>query len=243
MTSGAVRKGVGMGTEDSGRRVDEAGELARMAVSLHEADTFVGAVDRVLEYAVAALACDYAGLILVHEGRRVETVAATDPVVADLDAIQMEQGEGPDLEVIADREMVRVPDATVETRWPRWAAKVASTGVRSMLGTRLCTSETVIGSLNFYDRQPGRFTREDADVAHLLAQHAAVALDSVRETENLWRAIDARNLIGQAQGILMERFGLEADQAFAVLRRYSQDHNRKLHLVAERLVETRGLPE
>lgn len=232
-----------MGTDGPGRRVDEAGELARMAVSLHEADTFVGTVDRVLEYAVAALGCDYAGLILVHEGRRVETVAATDPVVADLDAIQMEQGEGPDLEVIADREMVRVPDATLETRWPRWAEKVAATGVRSMLGARLRTSDTVIGSLNFYDREPDRFTPEDADVAHLLAQHAAVALDSVREAENLWRAIDARNLIGQAQGILMERFDLDADQAFAVLRRYSQDHNLKLHLVAARLVETRGLPE
>ena len=101
---------------------------------------------------------------------------------------------------------------------------------------------TVIGSLNFYDVEVDRFGPEDVDVAHLLACHAAVAMDSARETEHLWKAIDARNLIGQAQGILMERFAVDADQAFAVLRRYSQDNNLKLHVVAERLISTRDLP-
>lgn len=217
-------------------------EFAEMALSLHEADTFLDGVDRVLEFALKALDCAYAGVILVHERERVETVAATNALVADLDAIQMECRQGPDLEVIMDRHLVLVPDVARETRWPRWAERVASTGVASMLGARLHTSTSVIGSLNFYDVEPGKFTHEDADVGHMLARHAAVALDSVRETENLWRAIDARNLIGQAQGILMERFSLDADKAFTVLRRYSQDHNLKLHVVAERLIATRSLP-
>lgn len=217
-------------------------EFAQLALSLHDVDSFTGAVDRVLEYAVQALECDYAGVIMVHEGRRVETVAATDPVVADLDAIQTESGQGPDLEVLADRPYVRIPDVTLEERWPDWAKKVAATGVRSMLGTRLSTSSTVIGSLNVYDVEVDKFGPEDTAVAQLLARHASVALDSARETENLWRAIDARNLIGQAQGILMERFGLDADQGFAVLRRYSQEHNLKLQVVARRLIDTRSLP-
>lgn len=229
----------GQSSTETGRHAEE---FARMALSLHEAESFAGAVDRVLDFAVQALECDYAGLILVHDGSDVETVAATDPLVADLDAIQMTCGQGPDLEVIADRPHVLVRDAAREQRWPHWARRVAATGVRSMLGVRLSTSSTVIGSLNVYDTAVDSFGPEDVDVLHLLARHAAVALDSVRETENLWRAIDARNLIGQAQGILMERFGLDADQAFAVLRRYSQDHNLKLHLVAQRLIETRNLP-
>ena len=112
-----------------------------------------------------------------------------------------------------------------------------------MLGTRLHTSESTIGSLNLYDVRPGAFTGEDRDVAHILARHAAVALAATREQANLWKAIDARQLIGQAQGILMERFALDADQAFGVLRRYSQDHNIKLHKVAAQLVETRRLPD
>ena len=220
-----------------------AEEFAEMALSLHEVDSFQDTVDLVLEFAVKALNCSYAGVIVIHDGSRAETVAATHPLVADLDAIQMECGEGPDLEVIADRHGVLVPDATREQRWPSWAQRVAETGVRSMLGTRLYTTSTVIGSLNFYDTQAEKFGAEDVDVAHLLARHAAVAMENARDTEHLWKAIDARNLIGQAQGILMERFGVEADQAFAVLRRYSQDHNLKLHLVAQRLIETRVLPE
>jgi GAF domain-containing protein len=220
-----------------------AEEFAEMALSLHEVESFQDTVDRVLEVAVKALNCNYAGVIVIHERSRAETVAATHPVVADLDAIQIECGEGPDLEVIADRHGVLVPDATRDERWPTWAQRVAETGVRSMLGTRLYTSTTVIGSLNFYDTEPDKFGAEDVDVAHLLARHAAVAMERARDTEHLWKAIDARNLIGQAQGLLMERFGVEADQAFAVLRRYSQDHNLKLHLVAQRLIETRSLPE
>jgi GAF domain-containing protein len=220
-----------------------ADEFAQIAVSLHEADSLAGAVDRVLEYAVEALGADYAGVILVHEGRRVETVAATSSIVADLDAVQMECGQGPDLEILADRPSVTVPDVTAEQRWPEWAQKVAATGVRSMLGTRLSTASSLIGSLNVYGLEPGQFGPEDVDVAQLLARHASVAIDSARESENLWRAIDARNLIGQAQGILMERFGLDADQAFAVLRRYSQDHNLKLHVVAQRLIDTRSLED
>ena len=219
----------------------DAETFAQLALSLHDASV-EQTVERVLEFTLEALGCAHAGVILVHAGSRVETVAATDPVVAHLDQIQLESGEGPDLEVIADRHAVRIADVTREERWPRWAAAVAATGVRSMLGTRIHTSTTVVGSLNAYDPEPDRFDQADVDIAHLLARHAAVALENARGTENLWRAIDARNRVGQAQGILMERFGLDAEHAFGVLRRYSQDNNLKLHDVAERLIATRTLP-
>lgn len=221
----------------------DAEEFAQLALSLHEVSSLAETVDRVLEFAVSALDCAYAGVILVHDGNRVETVAATHPLVADLDRIQLECGQGPDLEVIADRPGVLVDDARTEQRWPDWSREVAARGVRSMLGTRLHTSRDVLGSLNVYDPTPHRFGPVDVDVAHMLARHAAVAMHTAQDTEHLWKAIDARNLVGQAQGILMERFGLDADRAFAVLRRYSQDHNVKLHLVAQRLIETRLLPE
>ncbi len=221
----------------------DADEFAELALSLHEGSSLEETVERVLEFAVKALSCSYAGVILVHEKARVETVAATHPVVADLDRIQLESGEGPDLEVIADRHGVLVPDVRTEQRWPSWARAVDAAGVRSMLGTRLYTSRTTIGSLNFYDTEPDRFGPEDVDVAHMLARHAAVAMDTARDNEHLWKAIDARNLVGQAQGMLMERFGIDADQAFAVLRRYSQDNNLKLHVVAQRLIDTRTLPQ
>ena len=80
-------------------------------------------------------------------------------------------------------------------------------------------------------------------MAHVLARHAAVAVAATREQAQLWQAIDARQLVGQATGILMERFALDADRAFDVLRRYSQHHNLKLHEVATRLIESRRLPD
>ena len=218
-----------------------AEELAELALSLHDLSSFSDTVDRVLEFAVKAMSCAYAGVLVVRDGTP-HTVATTHPLVADLDASQAECGEGPDLDDVVDRQAVLVPDIRRETRWPARAERVAATGVRSMIGTRLRTSTEVIGSLNLYDVEVGRFSSEDVDVAHLLARHAAVALDHAREAENLWRAIDARNLIGQAQGILMERFAIDADQAFAVLRRYSQDHNVRLQVVAQRLVESGRLP-
>ena len=220
-----------------------AEDFARMAMTLHDEPTLEQTVDRVLEFALKALGCSYAGIILVHREKRVETFAATDPLVERLDKVQFEVGDGPDLEIIEDHRGVIVDDTETDSRWPAWSNQVAEAGVRSMLGTRLHTSETTIGSLNLYDVRAGAFTAEDRGIAEILASHAAVAMESTREQVNLWKAIDARQVIGQAQGLLMERFAIDADQAFTVLRRYSQDRNVKLNAVAQLLIETRRLPE
>jgi GAF domain-containing protein len=222
---------------------DPADSFAEMALSLHDERSFENTIERVLEFAVKELDCAYAGVIVVHAKDRIETVAATNPAVAELDQIQLRAGQGPDLEVIGDRHGVIVPDTTTEERWPDWAKLVAETGVRSMLGTRLYTTSQTLGSLNFYDLEPGHFSEADLDMAHALARHAAVALDSARTQDNLWRAIGSRHLIGVAQGILMERFAIDVDDAFSVLRRYSQDRNVRLHAVAEQVVESRRLPD
>lgn len=219
-----------------------AEEIAQMALRLHDEPTVDETVDGVLEYAVKALDCGYAGVIFVHGRQSVETAAASHPLVAALDVVQLECGEGPDIDVLADRYSVIISDTQTEQRWPAWAARVAETGIRSLLSVRLYTSASTIGTLNLYDREPNKFDVDDQAVAHVLARHAAVALASARHTENLWQAVDARKLIGQAQGILMERYDLNPDQAFSVLLRYSQDKNIKLRAVAESLVATRQLP-
>jgi GAF domain-containing protein len=218
-----------------------AEEFAELALALHDV-TVDETVEKVLGFALKAIGCDYAGVIFVHSKDNIETAEATDPVVAKLDAMQMEVGEGPDVSVLADRLSVIVSDTTTESRWPNWAARVSETGIRSLLSVRMYTDDQTIGTLNAYSLKPDAFDVDDQAVAHVLARHAAVALGTARKIENLWQAVDARKRIGQAQGILMERFELTADQAFAVLLRYSQDNNVKLRVVADRLVETRELP-
>lgn len=215
--------------------------FAQLAIALHDEPTLTDTVDMVLEYAVSTLSCDYAGVNFVHARSRVETAAATDPLIHLLDQIQLECGEGPDVDVLAGPWARLVTDTHTERRWPVWADRVAAHGIRSLISVRMYTSATTVGTLNLYDREPNKFSLEDQEIAHLLARHSAVALATARTTENLWQAVDARKLIGQAQGILMERYTLNADQAFAVLMRYSQQNNVKLKDVAQNLVDDREL--
>lgn len=219
-----------------------AEKFANLAIALHDEPTVEETVEMVLTFALDAIGADHAGVILLHGKQRLETAAATHPVVAKIDAIQMEVGEGPDLSVLDDRLSLIVPDTYAETRWPVWASRVSEAGIRSLLSVRMYTIGESVGTLNLYSQKPDAFEVDDQAVAHVLARHAAVALASARKMENLWQAVDARKRIGQAQGILMERFDLNADQAFAVLLRYSQDNNIKLRAVADQLVETRSLP-
>ena len=103
-------------------------------------------------------------------------------------------------------------------------------------------SSDILGALNVYDELPDRFDDDDVAVACLLARHAALAVSTAQRGAGLLQAVDTHALIGQAQGVLMERYGLEAETAFAVLARYSQDHNMKLYDVAERLLNRSELP-
>jgi GAF domain-containing protein len=120
---------------------------------------------------------------------------------------------------------------------------VGELGYRSVLGVVMDVGRAgVLGALNMYDHLPERFDDDDVAVACLLARHAALAVATAQRESGLLRAVDTHALIGQAQGVLMERYGLDADAAFAVLARYSQDHKMKLYDVAESLLNRHELP-
>lgn len=107
---------------------------------------------------------------------------------------------------------------------------------------QLFTSEHAYGSLNLYSDRDNAFSCDDETTGVALAAHVAVALASHRQIDNLTIALQHRTHIGEAKGILMERYNLTDDTAFQVLVRVSQDENRKLHTVAENLVTTRQIP-
>ena len=225
-----------------GNRVDLR-RFVEYAVSIHEQPSEETAVNAVLAFTLTAVRADYAGVVFAARHQEIETVAATDPLVEKLDILQLEAGQGPDLDMLADQLGVLVPDTRHESRWPDWARAVDKLGVRSMLGVRLYTSSESLGTLNVYSRSPEAFTTEDQETLHAIARHAAIALAASRKEDNLWKAADSRKVIGQAQGILMERYELDPDRAFAVLVRYSQWTNVKLRDVAEELIRTRTLPD
>lgn len=221
----------------------DAGDFADMALVLHEEPDVEQTLERVVEYAQQATVCDDAGLMLLHGGGRIETTGATDPRVGKADELQTTLEEGPGRAAIETRASVLVEDTATDPRWPAWGPQVADLGLRSVLSVRLHTGRTTLGTLNLYGHRPGMFDDDDTDVAEIFGRHASIALASAREEDGLRQAIGARHVIGLAQGILMERYGVDADRAFAVLRRYSRNSNVKLRVVAERVIATGRLPD
>jgi AmiR/NasT family two-component response regulator len=97
--------------------------------------------------------------------------------------------------------------------------------------------------LNLYATVPRAFDTDSETVGQIFASHAAIALSAARQEENLRLALDGRDMIGQAKGILMERYRLTAQQAFELLVRASTHTNRKLFDIADELTSTGALPE
>jgi GAF domain-containing protein len=185
---------------------------------------------------------DWASISLVT-GRRVDSRAPTTELAGQIDALQTDYDEGPCLDSLRNQETVRVEDFTEEVRWPRFAAEAARRGAGSLLSFQLFTDGDNLGALNLYAEHPHAFDADSETVGQVLAAHAAIALSAARQEQNLRRAIDKRDLIGQAKGILMERHRLTATQAFAVLVRASTHTNRKLFDIADELTTTGAMPE
>ena len=135
----------------------------------------------------------------------------------------------------ADR---RVTDLTTEQRWPLFAARAAELGVASMLSLQLFGEGDNLGALNLYSRAPGAFGDESEQVGLLVAAHAAIAYIGVRKETHAAQALIHRDLIGQAKGILSERYQISGERAFLLLTRISQNSNRKLHEIAVELVHS-----
>ena len=186
--------------------------------------------------------CDHAGFT-VNEGGRLSTEVGSDDLVGRANSLQSELAEGPCLDVMRDQDALVSNDLTQEHRWPRWASRVhADLGVGSMMSLLVFTGRRSYGALSLYADQRHRFDGEDVAVGQALAAHLAVTLDVGRQIDQLKVAMDSRTIIGQAQGLLMGRLGIDADQAFDYLRRISSVSNRKLSVVAMEIVRTRQLP-
>ena len=165
-----------------------------------------------------------------------QTLAATTDLARALDAAQSEACEGPCLEAGEHDETVVVRQARDEQRWPVYLGKAVPSGLRSQLGVRLATDHQGRICLNLHST-----THDDIDdgaigVAEHFALHAGLALGRARQEDHLRTAIGTRTVIGTAIGILMERVGLDQQQAFDYLVRESSRQNRKLRLVAADIV-------
>lgn len=196
-------------------------------------------------HAIVAAAADVvpgargAGISLI-QGREVVAVVPTDPIVAKLDELQSELGEGPCITALRKHHTVHIADMSTETRWPRFCRQSLDLGVGSLLSFQLFVRSENLGALNLYAGEAGVFSHDSKEIGTILAQHAAVAMVGAANLDQFRAALASRDIIGQAKGILMERLNLDADKAFALLLRASQDTNTKLVDVAALVVTDRG---
>jgi hypothetical protein len=229
-----------------------AAEFARLAESLMAATTVQGVLQRVVEAArIAVPGADLVSVTLRSDDH-FRTPVQTDPLATRLDEVQYRLNEGPCVE------STRTPglgltfsgDLGAGREYPRFGPAAAQLGVHSVLAVGLfATVESVprTGALNLYSFQVGGIDELDRDLAVILAAHASTALAATMastaaelEAAQLRQALTSRDVIGQAKGILMERRGITAEEAFDALRRASQTLNVKLTQVAQTLVDRRA---
>lgn len=169
----------------------------------------------------------------------VETVAAVE-----LDSV----GEGPVGidpigEVLKHREPRRIDDTERDQRWPTFSALLTSRGYRSVLALPIPTRSQSTAVLTLYSRTPHQFDETVYDIVLLLTLHAGAVFDNAQLyhdsrslVDQLNTALDTRQTIGQAQGLLMHHYGTDAATSFRLLRGASQNTNSKLRQVAQTLV-------
>ncbi len=219
-------------------------ELAAAAREMQGEDGSEQAMERAVAIATEILpGCDAAGVCVVYRGDRIDTHATSNDTIRQVDALQHELQEGPCLDALREQDTVQSSDLSVDERWPHWGPEVAGRlGLFSIVSYRLFSSGESLGALNLYGKSRSAFSPDDVHDGIALAAHVGVALAGAQEVEHLEKAVAGRTVIGQATGILMERFDLTPDRAFAVLSRLSSQRNVKLRQLAEEIVRTRALP-
>lgn len=170
--------------------------------------------------------------------RRVTSEAASGELPRVVDALQEGLGEGPCLDSAYEHLTVRVTDMASDDRWPRFSAAAVAEGVLGMLSMQVYVQVDDLGALNLFARRAGAFDDESEHVGLLFAAHAGVAYAAAHEKAALVRTVETRQVIGQAQGILMERHRVTPERAFAMLVRVNQHRGDKLRQVAQRLVDS-----
>ncbi|WNG92109.1 GAF and ANTAR domain-containing protein [Mycobacterium sp. ITM-2016-00318] len=183
---------------------------------------------------------DTAGVLMIGKGGKFESLAGITELPHKLDELQMTFNEGPCVQAALDEVIVRTDDFRTENRWPKYSPAVVELGVLSGVSFKLYTTSRTAGALNLFSFKPHAFDGQDETIGTVLAAHAAAAILASREGEELQSALSTRDRIGQAKGIIMERFNVDDVRAFDMLRKLSQDSNTRLVDIAQRVIDTRG---
>ena len=222
--------------------------LARTFVEL--ADTMVDDFDvvdlltRLADRCVDVLDVGAAGLMLAAPDGDLRVMASSSETMRLLELFELQSQEGPCLDCYRTGQPVVNQDlATVNGRWPRFAAQALAAGFHSVHALPLRLRGTVIGALNLFHIEPGEMRPADVDAAQALADVATIAILQHRAVhvtqlvnEQLNLALNSRVVIEQAKGMIAERASLNMQEAFSTLRTYARNLNLRLADVAHDII-------
>ncbi len=227
------------------RRLDEVtGALSDLGELLAREEDLGRVLQRSVSQVVLAVQGADMASVSVLRGDVAETVASTSELVWSIDSEQYATGQGPCLEAARTGQFVRVGVTEARERWPAFAASARAAGVESFLSAPLLIDEKFAGSLNLYGQEAYCFDSLDESLLRLYTTAATAAIANARRyaeargvAENLRRAIGSRAVIDQAIGALMATHRLNAEDAFQLLARESQNTNIKLRDIAARVID------
>ena len=181
---------------------------------------------------------NHVGISTIDRHGKVHTRAAAGDLVWALDKLQYGLGEGPCVDSLREADVVLAPRIRTDHRWPGYVPRAVELGLKSQLAVKLyLDSAGTVGGLNLYSTESEDIDPDAENMADLFAAHAAIALGHAEERQQLNQALDSRKVIGEALGILMERYELTEDRAFSFLLRASSHSNVKLRDVAAEVVD------
>jgi len=179
----------------------------------------------------------YAGITVTKRRRPSETAAATHHYPVLLDKIQNHYQQGPCLSAAAKQDSVRIDDLGADQRWPLYRAQaLKQTPIRSILSFGMFGDGQTTAALNFYAEPVNAFDDGSVNLGMIFATHTALVWNMVRRDQQFRAALVSRDFIGQAKGMLMERFDIDAGAAFGLLKRASQESNTPVAQVARRFI-------
>jgi GAF domain-containing protein len=221
--------------------------IAELVQGLHErpdtdSDTVIA---ELAEHAAVEIpGARYAGVTVTRNGKHIDTPASTHMWPLLLDKIQQRHREGPCLTAAWEEKVIYVANLETDDRFPSYRRDaLEETPIRSIMAFQLFIAGETMGALNVYSEQPDAFGPESRNIGLIFAAHSSVAWNAARRDEQFQRALASRDTIGQAKGMIMERYGVDAVQAFALLRKLSQDSNTPLVEVAADLVSKGSSPD
>jgi hypothetical protein len=215
-------------------------QAAQLVAELHQRasfDTTALSRELIAGAAESVPGAEYAGVTVTERRRRSQTAAATHRYPVMLDEIQGRYQQGPCLTAAALQDSVRIDDLDAEDRWPLYREEaLKQTPIRSILSFGMFREGGTTAALNFYAEPVNAFDDGSVDLGLIFATHTALVWNMMRRDQQFRSALVSRDIIGQAKGRLMERFDIDAAEAFELLRQLSQESNTPIAHIAQRVV-------